>query len=237
MAVDLVPVAIGFALGVVAAFLALEVGMRRVRNAEESKLTSMWSLTEVLHDSQARIVAQRIDGLAVPRGSRVILPRGVEPAPEMLHIANVRVADGVDINFALGRDAALVFASHVHPRTLAVWTVDKSMLTRLASEFQRLWERAEPFTRRLPIADLQGKTGDVEVTGVVLDAAEKNGRHFLRLQEAGHLATVVTPEDMSHFRGTQVRVLAKIESTAREPILVATKVERARPTATAAVAR
>ncbi|HVL87948.1 MAG TPA: hypothetical protein VM681_08110 [Candidatus Thermoplasmatota archaeon] len=233
--IDLVPVALGFALGVVGTFLAMEVGMRRIRNREESKLTNMWSLSEVLQEGQQpRIVATRIEGLTVPRGARVILPRGVEPPPEILRAANVRVAENVDVNFAVGREAALVFASHVHPRTLAVWTVDKPMLARLASEFKKLWDAAEPFTRKYAIADLAGKPqGDVEVGGVVLDAAEKNGRYFLRVQEQGHLATVVTQDDMAHLKGTAVRILGRLESSVKEPIVLATKVEKARAPAAA----
>jgi hypothetical protein len=200
---------IGFVVGVLATALAFEFGFREVRNPEQSKITSAWNLGEVSGVEPPRILAEDVEGVRVPDGARVLVRAGeAELASGVLRHGEVRMHPDVRVNAALGDQKALVFSGSVHPEAMAVSTANDPMLSRLNSEFERLWDEAEPYVERVAIKDLAGRENvEVEVEGTVSQVMDYRGRTMLRVTEGGETVGVLAKgDDLEALEGSTVQV-------------------------------
>lgn len=209
MAVDFLWAGVGFLLGLLAAGLAFEFGIRQVRNPESSKITSAWSLGEVGRLDPPRIVAENIRDLRVPKDARIIVKAGAGAVSgSVLRDAEVRMHPDVRSNFALGDEKALVFSSTLHPKAMAVSTKNAPMVNRLGSEFDRLWEEAEPYVERVHIKDLAGRENvEVEVEGTVATVMDYRTGKMLRVTQGGETVGVLAKgKDLEELKGETIRV-------------------------------
>lgn len=134
---DLISVGIGAIIGIVIAFLMVEIGMKKILPwAETSRLTSMWSLDEIKGNKPLLVVAEYIE-YQLPKDSRVIVKQRTGTA--MLRSTQTVVNPNVTGNFAVGEDRALIFSGHIKDGVFAIWTTNEKIISRLTSEFNRLW--------------------------------------------------------------------------------------------------
>lgn len=200
---------VGLVAGVLATALAFEFGIRDVRNPEESKITSAWNLGEVSGVDPPMIMAQDVDGVRVPDGARVLVQAGnATLSSGVLRHGDVRMHPEVGVNFALGDQKALVFSGTLHPEAMAVSTAQDTILTRLKSEFDRLWDEAEPFVERVHIKDLPGRENvEVEVEGTVSQVTDYRGKTMLRVTQDGETVGVLAKGDeLEALEGSTVQV-------------------------------
>lgn len=193
-------IAAGFLLGATAAWMLVTLAFKKNRNPEETKLTAVWGFDELSRTGPPRIAASRVEGMRLPKGAKVMVPRGAIGAlpASVLAECEVRMHEDVRSNFAVGEGRALMFTNHVHPKTWVVWTRDAIMVQRLASEFARLWRTAEPFVERIPLAEAASRIGSrVEVRGNILEKYEYHGKLLLRLTDGRNNLGLMT-EDAGH---------------------------------------
>ncbi|PKK86131.1 MAG: hypothetical protein CVT48_02395 [Thermoplasmata archaeon HGW-Thermoplasmata-1] len=203
---DVLWFSIGTLVGIVIALVAVEFGLKKVFGKQEhSKLTSVWSLSEI---SDPLIVAEKLEGVPVPAGAKVVVRDAVDA--RTFSSAEVRKNPEVRSNFILGKNRALIFTGQIEPGKMALWTVDDILLRRLNSEFNRLWTKSDGYVEHLKIAELAGKSGlRVKTEGVVLDVIPYRERFLLRLSDHGHTIGVLTDKE-SDVKGSVVRVTGKL---------------------------
>jgi hypothetical protein len=200
---------VGLVVGVLATALAFEFGFRNVRNPEKSKLTSAWNLGEVSGVDPPRIMAEDVEGVRVPDGAKVLVRSGeASLAGGVLRHGDVRMHPDVRVNFAYGDQKALVFSGNVHSEAMAVSTANDTILSRLKSEFDRLWDESEPYVERVAIKDLAGRENvEVEVEGTVSQVMDYRGRTMIRVTDAGETVGVLAKgDDLESLEGTTVQV-------------------------------
>lgn len=126
--------AFGFFVAVIAVALMVELGLRKIWPWNEtSRLTSIWSLSDIKGDKPLLIVAEQIAGVHVPEDSLIVT------SDERVK-GNVKLHEDLDKNFAIGTERALIFSSYIRPETFAIWTTNPKIIRRLTAEFNRLWQ-------------------------------------------------------------------------------------------------
>jgi hypothetical protein len=216
MPISLLSLFIGFVGGVIATAIAWNLSQKSVRNPETAKLTALWSLNDIAEPgTRPAVLAETVEGLTLPAGTKVIVPRDrLEAVPsQVLSTCEVRMHAEVRVNAAVGKDRALVFSGHVSPKAFAVFTRDEHTVRLLQSDFQRMWADSDPYVERVgAIADLSGKDGRVvDVTGKAIELMEYRGRKMLRLTDGKYNVGVVTKQaDVAAFQGGTVRVVGRM---------------------------
>lgn len=216
MPISLLSLFIGFVVGVIATAFAWNLSQRSVRNPETAKLTALWSIKDVAEPgTRPAVLAETVDGIALPSGTKLIVPRDrLEAVPaQVLSSCEVRMHAEVRVNAVVGKDRALIFSGHVSPKAFAVFTRDEHTVRLLQADFQRMWAESEPYIERVDaIADLAGKDGRmVDVTGKAIELMEYRGRKMLRLTDGRYNVGVVTQQaDVAAFQGGTVRVVGRM---------------------------
>lgn len=195
---------VGFVVGVVAAGIAVELGLKKWFSApDSSKLTTIWSLTEL---QSPEIVATSLHaGVEVPANARIVSAGDVPPSRKGLNVRRNTEARG---SFAIDahRARAVLFLGAIEKGTLALWTVDERIIERLRAEFSRLWTRSTDYVERATVADIASKANvTVETRGIVQDVIPYKGRYMLRLTDHGDAVGVLVDQDLQ-VRGQKVTV-------------------------------
>lgn len=236
MPLDLVSFGIGIGSGIVGAGLAFTLSQRATaRNPESTKVASHWALSEVSRGVPPALMVERLEGLPVPRGAKVLVPDANAVPYDVLRSCDVRVNPDVNQNYAVGRDVALVFSSHVHPKAHAVYTREDAAVRKLQAEFQRVWMQAEPYVEPVSIEAVPSREGrNIEVVGTAAEWVEFRGRRMLRLTANGKSVGVVTEDSSaSSLQGNVVRVAGRVVREADRVFVEALRIERASPRALA----
>lgn len=231
MPIDLASLGIGFVSGVAATAVAWSMTTRHVTNPEQTKLTAVWALDEVGRGHPPALMVERLVGLKVPAGSKILVPAGQPNAvpPDVLLACEVRMHPDVGMNYALGKDRALVFSSYMHPRAHAVYTYESAAVRKLQADFTRLWTEGEPYVEKVPLAAVAGMDGrHVEITGVAQELVEFRGRHMLRVSDGEHAVGVTTTQgNLADLQGKPVKVTGRVGRDGGYVYVEARSVERA----------
>ncbi|MDI6917262.1 MAG: hypothetical protein QMC80_05645 [Thermoplasmatales archaeon] len=135
---DLLSIGLGVLIGIIVTAFMVEIGMRKILPwGVTSRLTSVWNLNEIKGNKQLLIVAEKIENVEIPKDSRVVVKQ--KEGTARIKGSEVVVNLNVHSNFAVGADRALIFTSSIHPDAFTVWTTNEKMISRLTSEFNRLW--------------------------------------------------------------------------------------------------
>ena len=215
MPLSLTSLFLGFVIGVVSTAIAMSLMHRTVRNPETSKVTGVWSVRDVMEPgTRPAVIAERIDGLQLPPGTKVVVPQGqLHTVPQdVLQTCEVRMHPDVRLNAAIGRDRALLFSGHIHPRAHAVVTMDGNTVRRLQNDFQRMWGESTPYVESVTVSELAGKDGRlVDVTGRATEVMEYRGRKMLRITDGKVAVGVVTrQDDVVQHQGRTIRVVGRM---------------------------
>lgn len=228
---SLLAVFLGFVLGVVATSIVWNLSHRSVRNPETSRLTALWSIQDVAEPgTRPALLAEGLEGVRVPAGSKIIVPRdGLARVPaDVLASCEVRMHPEVRINACVGKDRALVFSGHVTPKAFAVFTRDAAAVHLLQADFQRMWGESTPYVEHVEhIADLAGKAGRwVDVTGKAVDLMDYRGQKMLRLTDGvTNVGVVTAQQDVSQYQGSTVRVVGQFKREQGYAYLAADRLE------------
>lgn len=223
--VDVVWALIGFVVGVVAAAIAVEFGLKKFLSPpENSKLTTVWNLNEL----PAPLVAARtLHGLTPPRNARVLSAGTYEGTRDGFELRTNKEVRG---NFAVDANAnrALIFLGDMAPGTLALWTVDERLIERLRAEFNRLWGRSLDYVERVTIADIPKKANlSVLTEGTVADVVPYRGNYLLRLTDKGETVGVLVDRPLT-MSGQRVAVTGIVRaSSSGYPLIEALEVRQA----------
>lgn len=220
---------LGFTLGVVATVAVWAITYRTAREPERAKVTALWSLESITEPGmRAAIVAENLEGMTLPANSKVVVPAAsVHKVPaQILASCEVRMHPDVRMNAAIGKDRALLFSGHVHPKAHAVVTTEHTAVRRLQNDFQRMWAESDPYVERAQVSDLAGKAGrHVDVTGKALDVLEYRGRKMLRLTDGQAQVGVVTKQgDVGAYAGAVIRVVGRMHRDGGHAYIEADKV-------------
>lgn len=136
---DVVPLAIGFIIGVVLVVLAMEIGMKKTnRDTPASKHTKKWNINEI---SNPRIMAEYLmEGVEIPKNSKVIVNQCKNKG--VLEGLDAKEHDGVRGNYIIGDDRALILAGPFKKDEVGIWTVEKEIVDKLNEEFEEKWSEA-----------------------------------------------------------------------------------------------
>lgn len=223
--VDVVWALIGFFVGVVAAAIAVEFGLKKfLAPPENSKLTTVWSLNEL---GQPLIAAHALSAVPVPKNAR-LLTNGAYAAERTGF--ELRTSSELKGSFAVDANAsrALLFLGDVTPGALALWTVDERLIDRLRAEFNRLWGRSTDYVERVLLADIPKKSNLSVVTeGVVADVVPYRGSYLLRLTDQGDTVGVLVDHQVP-FQGKRVSVTGIVKTSGSGyPLIEALEVRQA----------
>lgn len=230
MPIDLLSIFLGFVVGSAAVAIAWNLTQKPVRNPETTRLTAVWSLRDVAgQGARPVLLAESIEGVQVPPGSKVVVPRGRIDSvpPEVLATCEVRMHADVRVNACVGKDRALLFSGRITPRSYAVFTMDDNTVRQLQGDFERMWKESTPYVEQVPLKDLGSKAGRfVDVTGQAIDVMEFRGRKMLRLTDGKVAVGVVAAHaDVGAYPGTHVRVVGKMHKESGYAYVEADKVE------------
>lgn len=222
---DVLSTLIGFIIGIVAAGFAVELGLKKLfAPPENSKLTTVWSLSE-LHSPE--IVATALaEGVDVPKSARVVASAKMPPSTKAYQLRRNAEAKG---SFALDsqKPRALLFLGGIEPGSLALWTVDEKLIERLRAEFNRLWTRSTDYVERAKVSEIPSKpNAAVETSGVVQDIIPYKGRYMMRLSEEGDAVGVIVDRELP-VRGHRVTVKGIVRaSSSGYPLVEAVEVKQ-----------
>lgn len=200
---------LGFATGAICAAIVFQLAFGNgTRRPAASEVTTLWDLASL---GEVRLLADRLDGLTPPPGTKVVLPAGSgQVAEDLLRTCDVRTHPDVRENAALGQGRALIFTSSVRPGAVAVATTDPTLLTSLEHDWDRLWKTAEPFAPTVPLVQVAQHVGSmVEVRGVDAGMTDYRGRQVLRVESDGHALPVLVQMDTG-LKGQPIRVIGKV---------------------------
>ncbi|HEX2022085.1 MAG TPA: hypothetical protein VHH36_05185 [Candidatus Thermoplasmatota archaeon] len=224
---ELLSLFIGSVVGVAATAIAWNLTSRAAPKKVATSVTSLWSLKDVVANGAPAVIAERIDGVKLPMGSKVIVPTGSMQAvdPEILMSCEVRMHPEVRLNAVVGKDEAVVFSGHVAPRSAAVVTTDEQIVRRLQNDFSRMWAQSSPHVETVEISSLAGKQGRVvDVTGRAIEVMEFRGRKMLRLTDGKVAVGVVAKQqDVANMTGANVRVVGRLQRDGAYPYIEATE--------------
>jgi hypothetical protein len=223
--VDVLWTFIGFLVGVVAAGIAVEFGLKKFwAPPENSKLTTVWSLNEL---PAPLIAATHLASVSVPKNAR-LLTAGAYEGPRAGF--DLRTNAELRGNFAVDASAsrALIFLGPVQPGTLALWTVEEKLIERLRTEFNRLWGRSTDYVEKVSLADVPKKANlSVLTEGTVQDIVPYRGNYLLRLSDAGETVGVLVERDLP-LAGRRVSVTGVVRtSSSGYPLIEALDVRQA----------
>ena len=130
---------VGFILGVITVALAIELGMKKTPTSEpSSRVTQYWSIAEI---TNPRIVAEHLgDDVDIPKNAKLVV-NNVSDEAKLKNMA-VKQHSGVKGNFILGDDRALLLAGPIQKNEIGVWTVEKEILSKLNTYFDKSWQKA-----------------------------------------------------------------------------------------------
>lgn len=229
MAFDILALAIGlFAGGIAVAVVMEATGRLRPQATKEdpSKLTSGWRIREL---GQPVLVARDVVDVQVPPGCTIFASGVVDPA--ILKACKVQQVPAVRTEFAFdaAKGRAILFTSGVRDGTLALVTVDETLVKRLETEYRTLAAHAGDYVERLRIQELAGKAGvTVETRGAVQDVLPFQDRFMMRLEDQGHVIGVLCDRDPSELEGLRVQVRGPIEKRTGYPVILAKDIRRIR---------
>ncbi|MCD6107887.1 hypothetical protein B6U70_01560 [Euryarchaeota archaeon ex4484_162] len=132
---------IGFIIGLIAATMAIEFGMRKPIEStfkSTARLTYMWSLSEI---KNPRLVAEYLDEMMIPKNAKVVFKECSDT--KVLEDVSARKNEDIRANFVLGDERALLILGPVREGQMGVWIIDPFILKKLESEFERLWSKGE----------------------------------------------------------------------------------------------
>jgi len=223
--VDVLWTLIGFLIGVVAAAIAVEFGLKKFLSPpENSKLTTVWSLSEL---PAPLIAARTISGANVPKNARLLTAGRYTGARDGF---DLRTSGELKGNFAVDANAAraLIFLGDIAPGTLALWTIDERLIERLRSEFNRLWGRSVDYVEKVEIADVPKKANlSVLTEGTVQDVVPYRGSYLLRLTDRGETVGVLVEQPVA-MNGKRVAVTGIVRaSSSGYPLIEAVEVRAA----------
>lgn len=230
MPLDLLSVFLGFVLGSAAVAIVWNLMQKPVRNPETTRLTGVWSLRDVAgQGARPVMLAEGLEGLSVPAGTKLVVPRGrIDSVPaDVLATCDVRMHPDVRVNAAVGKDRALIFSGRITPKATALFTMDEHTVRQLQGDFERMWKESTPYVETTQLKDLGNKAGRfVDVTGQAVDVMEFRGRKMLRLTD-GMVAVgvVAAKDDVTAYPGSTLRVVGKMHKEAGYAYLEADKVE------------
>src|SRR5687767_7362885 len=222
---DVLSTLIGFIIGIVAAGFAVELGLKKLfAPPDNSKLTTVWSLTEL---TAPHIVATSLEaGVEVPKTARVVASSKMPPAKGGFELRRNAQAKG---SFALDSQnpRALLFLGGIAPGSLALWTVDEKLIERLRAEFNRLWTRSTDYVERTTLAEIPSKPNAVvETSGMVQDILPYKGQFMMRLAEEGEAVGVIVDRELP-VRGHRVTVKGVVRaSSSGYPLVEAVEVKQ-----------
>jgi hypothetical protein len=136
---DLISLLIGFVIGIIAATMAIEFGMRKPPESttfqSTARLTSLWSVSEI---KKPRVVAEYIDDVELPKDAKVVF----KDCKNMRTLKDVEAKrnPNVKANFVVGEDRALILSGYLKEGELGIWVIDPSIIKKLEMEFDRLWK-------------------------------------------------------------------------------------------------
>lgn len=132
---EIVPLIIGFVIGIVVVSLAIEIGLKRTLKSEPaSRHTKKWNISEI---SNPRIMAEYLGDVELPENSKLLVNKYKDA--EMFAGINVKKHSGIKGNFIIGDDRALILAGPVKQDEVGIWTVEKDIIEQLNSEFDEKW--------------------------------------------------------------------------------------------------
>lgn len=230
MPLSLLSIFIGFLLGIAATGFAWHMTTRTIRNPEKTKVTSVWSLNDLAEPgTRIGIVAERVEGITVPKNAKVIVPAGtLDSVPaSVLASCEVRMHPSVKLNAAVGKEQAVLFSGSVSPSSTAVVSINEDIVRRLQNDFARMWGESTPYVEEVPIARLGDMTGRlVDVKGRALEVLEYRGRKMLRLTDGKLSVGVVTKQrDVAELQGGIVRVVGRMHRDGAYPYIEAEQVQ------------
>ncbi|MGB1697057.1 MAG: hypothetical protein ACPHK8_01505 [Thermoplasmatota archaeon] len=199
----------GGTLGTIVAFEAMNRGKKADEAAPKTKLTTGWRIREL---GNPIIVARDVLDLDVPAGTKVYASGVVDPG--LLGTAQVQQVPPVRTEFALDldRQRALIFTAGAQEGSLALLTVDPTMLARLETEYRTLAGHGGEYVERLQIKDLVGKNGvTVETKGFVQDVLPYKERFMIRLEDEGHIMGVLVEKNPEGLREERIQVKGKLQ--------------------------
>lgn len=207
---DILSTLVGFLVGIVTAGFAVELGLKKLFSPpESSKLTTVWSLSEL---PQALVVAKEVRGVDVPRGARVVTATPLQVPRDGFEVRKNGEAHG---NFAVSetQPRALLFLGAPDPGSLALWTVDEKLIERLRAEFHRLWTRSTDYVEKVKLADVAHKANlTVSTGGVVQGVVPYKGHFLVRLTEEGETVGVLVDQNVP-LEGTRVEVVGIVRTS------------------------
>lgn len=230
MPLDLLSIFLGFVVGSAAVAIAWNLMQKPVRNPETTRLTAVWSLRDLSpQGSRPVMMAESVEGVEVPSGTKIVVPRGRIDSvpPSVLASCEVRMHGEVRVNAAVGKDRALLFSGRVSPKSYAVLTMDDNTVRQLQADFERMWRESTPYVEQVPLKDLGSKAGRfVDVTGQAVDVMEFRGRKMLRLTDGKVAVGVVAKEtDVGAYPGSTIRVVGRMHKESGYSFVEADKVE------------
>lgn len=223
--VEVISMLLGFLIGLVAAGIAVELGLKKFLSSPETgKLTRVWSLSEL---PSPLVAATLVEGVAVPQGARVLTTKTLQ-APRTGF--DLRTSPELHANFAVDAQLprALLFLDGVRPGGLALWTVDEPLIERLRTEFNRLWSRSSDYVEHVKLAEVIEKANlTVETHGTVQEVVPYRGHWLLRLSDEGETVGVLVAEELP-LRGRRVAVKGIVRtSSSGYPLVEALEVRAA----------
>ena len=137
---DPISLLIGFIIGLIAATMAIEFGMRKPVEStafhSTARLTYMWSLSEI---KNPRVVAEYLDKVEVPKNAKIVFKECKDK--KILKEIDVRKNEDIRVNFVLGDDRALLLSGPIKEGQMGIWVIDPFILKKLKAEFERLWNK------------------------------------------------------------------------------------------------
>lgn len=222
--VDLLWTSIGFVVGVAAAGIAVELGLKKLFSAPETnKLTTAWSLAEF---PTPWVAAKTVESIKIPKNTRLVTAQtyaGARDGFDLRKNPEVAGSFAVDANLPRG----LLFLGDVKPGTLALWTVDERLIERLRAEFNRHWSRSTDHVERVAVGQVSGKPNlTIQTEGTVADVIPYRGNFLMRLTDGGETVGVMVDKELP-LRGRRVSVTGVVRaSSSGYPLVEAVEVQQ-----------
>lgn len=215
---------IGFVTGIVAAGFAVELGLKKWFAAPDaSKLTAVWSLTEL---PSPLVVATEITGVSIPKSSRLVTAKNLQVPQHGFEVRKNPEARG---SFAVDatRPRALLFLGGIEPGALALWTVDEKLIERLRSEFNRLWTRSTDYVEYVKVGEIPSKANlTVSTRGLVQGIIPYKDQFLMRLTDEGETVGVLIEKDLP-MQGSRVEVVGVVRtSSSGFPLVEAVEIRK-----------
>ncbi len=135
---DVIPLALGFSIGVVVVAIAIEMGMKKTSRAPPaSKHTDEWNLKEI---TNPRIMAEYMMDGEIPEGVPVLVNQYKDK--NYLKGTNAKINGAIKGNYIIGDDRVLILSGPYKKDEVGVWTVEKEIVEKLNNDFNKMWDRS-----------------------------------------------------------------------------------------------